>query len=614
MTALRYLIVAAALLFAPAQAKAADPIAWRGWSADLFGQAKAQKRFVLLDLEAVWCHWCHVMEQITYRHPEVVKLIKESYIPVRADQDANPDLGSRYADFGWPATVVFDADGTEIVKIPGFIPPLRMASILHAIIKDPSPDPSVRHAPAFEPSVSAFLSQAQRAHILDIYEKVYDTKHGAWGKNLKFLHPESLDYALDRVRAGDAHFEKRVRTSLDAALVLLDGEWGGIYQYSHKRDWSAPHYEKIMWFQAQSLRLYAEAHALFGEARYLAAARAIARYLTRFLRSPEGAFYASQDADLDKETDGKTFYSLNAAERRGLGRMPGFDKSLYARENGWAVSGLVALYNATNDGALLETALTAARWVRANRGLPGGGFRHGEADRGGPFLADTLAMGRAALDLYGATGDRQWLRVAADAGDFMVATFKDEKGGFITSKTTAAETGVFLKPFLNVDENIRLAHFANLLHRVHGAERYRDMAAHAMRYLTSETIAKLRRFMIGVVGADAALAVEPAHITIVGRKDDPKARALHAAARRLPLHYRRLDWWDRREGPLPNPDVEYPELETAAAFACANQICSLPVFEPAGLPVAVARMMRQRVIRREATLPGAASGQAPPRR
>ncbi|MGI9383737.1 MAG: DUF255 domain-containing protein [Methyloligellaceae bacterium] len=610
----RLLIVAAALLFAPMQGSAADTIAWRGWSADLFSQAKAQKRLVLLDLEAVWCHWCHVMEEITYRHPEVVKLIKESYIPVRADQDANPDLGSRYADFGWPATVVFDADGTEIVKIPGFIPPLRMASILHAIVKDPSPDPSVRHAPEFQPSVSAFLSKTQRAHILDIYEKVYDTKHSGWGKHLKFLHPESLDYALDRVRAGDTHFERRVRASLDAALALIDGEWGGIYQYSHKRDWSAPHYEKIMWYQAQSLRLYAEAHALFGEARYLTVARGIARYLKTHLLAPEGAFYASQDADVDKDTDGKAFYALTAAERGRFGRAPRIDKNLYARENGWAVSGLIALYNVTHDRTLLETALTAARWALANRRLPGGGFSHGKADRGGPFLGDTLAMGRAALDLYGATGGREWLKVAAEAADFMAATFKNEEGGFITSKRPPAETGVFLKPFLNVDENIRLAHFANLLHRVHGAQRHRDVAEHAMRYLTSEAIAKLRRFMVGVLGADEALAVEPAHITIVGRKDDPKAQALHAAARRLPLHYRRLDWWDKQEGPLPNPDVEYPELEKAAAFACANQICSLPVFEPDELPVAVQRMMRQRVIRREAALPDATSGQATPHR
>ena len=610
MTVLRLACLVIAFLIVPIPGAAAEPIAWRGWSADLFDKAKAQKRFVLLDLEAVWCHWCHVMEEITYRHPEVVKLIRESYIPVRVDQDANPDLGSRYADFGWPATVVFDAGGTEIVKIPGFIPPLRMASILYAITKDPSPDPSVRHAPEFEASASTFLSKAQRAHILDIYEKVYDTKHGGWGKHLKFLHPDSLDYAFDRVRAGDTHFEKRARASLDAALALIDEEWGGIYQYSHERDWSAPHYEKIMWFQSQSLRIYAQAYALFGEDRYLKAARGIASYLATFLLSPEGAFHASQDADVDKETEGKTFYAMTAAERRSFGRMPGIDRNLYARENGWAVSGLVALYNATQDRKLLETALTAARWVRANRSLPGGGFRHGAADRGGPFLGDTLAMGRAALDLYGATGNRQWLQVAAEAGDFIAATFKNADGGFITSKTAPAQTGVFLKPFLNVDENIRLAHFANLLNRIHGAERYRAMAEHTMRYLTSDAIANLRRFLIGVMSADEALAVEPAHITIVGRKDDPKAQALHAAARRLPIHYRRLDWWDKREGPLPNPDVEYPELETAAAFACANQICSLPVFEPAGLSVAVERMMRQRVIRREAAISETASGQA----
>lgn len=82
----------------PAKAASEQALAWREWAPALFDEAKRENRFVLLDLEAVWCHWCHVMETTTYVDPQVVRLIREKYIPVRVDQDANPDLSSRYGE------------------------------------------------------------------------------------------------------------------------------------------------------------------------------------------------------------------------------------------------------------------------------------------------------------------------------------------------------------------------------------------------------------------------------------------------------------------------------------------------------------------------------------
>ena len=113
---------------------------------------------MLLDLGAVWCHWCHVMEEITYRDPEVIRLIGERYIAVSVDQDSRPDLSNRYEDYGWPATIVFDADGNEIVKRQGYIPPRPMASMLQAIIDDPTPGPSVLPEEEIVPASSASLS------------------------------------------------------------------------------------------------------------------------------------------------------------------------------------------------------------------------------------------------------------------------------------------------------------------------------------------------------------------------------------------------------------------------------------------------------------------------
>ena len=153
----------AALLVSPLSA--AEDLKWSDWGDNLFARAVAEKRFVILDLEAVWCHWCHVMEKTTYANPEVKESLAAKYLPVRVDQDANPDLSSRYGDWGWPATIVFGPDGTEIAKIRGYIEPERMQALLKAVIDDPSPGPSVGEAFEVKPSTSAFIVKGSNSFI-----------------------------------------------------------------------------------------------------------------------------------------------------------------------------------------------------------------------------------------------------------------------------------------------------------------------------------------------------------------------------------------------------------------------------------------------------------------
>jgi uncharacterized protein len=568
---------------------AADAPAWRDWNGDLFTRAAAEKRFVVLDLEAVWCHWCHVMEKTTYADPKVQDLLSAKYISVRVDQDANPDLSSRYGDWGWPATIVFAPDGTEIAKIRGYIEPERMQALLKAVIDDPSPGPSVGEAFEIKPATSAFLTRQQRAELTRNVDDSYDEKLGGWGESQKYIDADSLDLAVSRAEAGDAAAAKRARQTLDAAIALIDPVWGGVFQYSEAESWSHPHFEKIISFQSQYLRQYSQAYARWKDPKYLAAARDVERYLIGFLLSPEGAFYVSQDADLNHDVDGHKYYALSDPERRKLG-LPRIDTNLYARENGWAISGLVAYYDVTNDPKVLAIAERSAKWVLANRALPNGGFRHGETDRGGPFLGDNVAMGQAFLDLYAATGNRDWLTSAARVGDF-VATFRDETGGFFTSKTSEGNAGVFARPATLIDDQIQVARFMNLLNRYYGNEAYREQAAHAMRYLSAAS-ADMPRPLPGVLLADEYLAVEPTHVTIVGRKDDRRAQALHAIARALPANYKRLEWLDLSEGKLPNADVEYPDLGEPAAFACSNRICSFPAFDAKELLANVEQMAK----------------------
>jgi uncharacterized protein YyaL (SSP411 family) len=199
-------------------------------------------------------------------------------------------------------------------------------------------------------------------------------------------------------------------------------------------------------------------------------------------------------------------------------------------------------------------------------------------------------MGQAFLDLYAATGNRDWLASAAKAGDF-VATFRDEAGGFVTSKTSEGKTGVLAKPAKLMDDQIQVARFMNLLNRYYGNAAYQEQASHAMRYLASAS-AEMMRPLPGVLLADEELAVEPTHMTIVGHKDEPRAQSLHALARALPARYKRLEWLDLREGKLPNPDVEYPDLGEPAAFACSNHICSYPSFNAEELQATVKQMAK----------------------
>src|SRR5580704_13827284 len=215
---LRYAI-AGLLLFlglssaANAQAQP-ERLDWQPWSDAAFAQARAENKFVLLDLEAVWCHWCHVMDDITYQDPIVIRLLKEKYILVKVDQDSRPDISNRYQDYGWPATVVFAADGSEIVKRQGYIPPRPMSSMLQAIIDDPSPGPSVEKEAAFEPASEATIGDPLLTRIQAQFEKQYDQAESGWGFSHKYLDSDSVEYALRLGAAGDAVAAKRAADTL----------------------------------------------------------------------------------------------------------------------------------------------------------------------------------------------------------------------------------------------------------------------------------------------------------------------------------------------------------------------------------------------------------------
>ena len=587
MRLLRSLFAVLLLAVSPGPpAQAADdpkthPVGWQDWGRSVFDRAAREDRYIILHMAAVWCHWCHVMEGTTYRDPAVLKLIGEKFIPVRVDQDSHPELSYRYENWGWPATIMFDKDGNEIFRRQGYLPPELFARLLAAVIEDPSALPTTGPDARPESGVHT-LDAATRTRIEALYREAYDRTHGGFGAVHRFIHGDTVELALVRSRPLKRHadpttYAEMAVTTLAGARRLIDPVWGGMYQYSDALDWSSPHFEKLMNIQRDALRMYVLAYQAAGDASHLAAARDVARWLVERMRAPEGGFYVSQDADVDHETTGKIFYALDAAGRRRF-REPPIDRNLYARETGWAAAGLAALYDVTGERAWRDAATGAIDWAIAHRRAPGGGFGHARATNDDVHLGDTLAIGEAALALYRSTGERRWLRLAIETGRTIDAQFRDRDGGFVVRQPDAGAIGVLGRAVKQVDENVAAVRFFNLLHRYSADATFRAAAEHGMAWLVALT--KSDMVLPGTLLADDELSREPAHLTIVGGKDDPAAQALYAAARRYPTRYLRIEWWDRSEGPLPNPDVDYPELPQAAAFACANGVCSLPVFTP----------------------------------
>lgn len=584
----------------------ASRVAWQQWSDDIFKRAAQEKKLVILDLEAVWCHWCHVMDEKTYNDPEVARIINSKFIAVKVDQDSRPDLSNKYEEYGWPATIFFNWQGGELAKRSGFIEPDEMKALIKRLVANPD---KVEDGGGREVTYSSHdaLPEAARKDLIARHILGYDQKCAGWGTHHKFLDWDSLEYSLILARQGDADARKRVVETLKAHSKLIDPVWGGVYQYSTHGDWDHPHFEKIMQTQAENLRLYALASMVLNQRSYSESAEKIAGYLNNFLKDPGGAFYTSQDADLKPGEHSQEYFDLKDEERRAKG-IPRIDRHIYSRENGWAIAALAYLYMATGKAEYLKSAETAARWIIENRSLAGGGFSHDAKDRGGPFLGDTLGMGRAFIALYQATADGKWLDRAEQAASFIdshfgvaaegasaaqespAATAGGKRAGYLTARQ---RPNVVPAPEPLLEENQMLARFANLLFHYTGKRKYEEIARQSMRYLaTPHILAKRRILVAGTLMADYELTHPPAHITVVGSKSDRAARDLYMAAIRSPNVYKRIDWLDKKEGTLPNLDVEFPDLPKSAAFVCLGNRCSTPAYQPDQLTSLLSRSER----------------------
>lgn len=571
---LRLFFILLCAISAEAETIAINGIKWREWSPAIFEEAKRDGKFIVLDLEAIWCHWCHVMDKVTYANNEVIQKVNKNFIAVKVDQDSNPELSVRYQDYGWPATIFFNPAGEEVLKESGYIEPEDFIRKTSDIIagKKINEDTEDKKQETFAGDV---ITELKSRH-----EKKADLQNGGLLSNHKFLHAFSVELtarnAINNVETQKAH----LALTLDSNLKLIDPVWGGAFQYSTHGDWDHAHFEKIISTQSDNLKLYSLGYSIFKDEKYLKAARAIQKYLSNFLTDPNGAFYTSQDADVVRGEHSEKYFALNDAERRKIG-IPAVDKNIYAKENGFVISALAEGYSFTGEQGMLNAAARAAEWIIEHRMADDGGFRHGEKDSDARYLGDTLSMARAFISLYLTTADKKWLVIAQKSLDFISQNFKhnNRPGLFSISNKTDSR----LPPIQDTEENILGARTYNLLFHFTGNEKYKTMADEIYKFLIQKDIALERSTNPGIILVAEEIQSLPFHITVVGPKGNEDTESLFTQALQLPSVYRRIECWDKQEGSLTNPDVRYPQFNKPAAFVCSSKRCSLPIYKAEGL-------------------------------
>jgi uncharacterized protein YyaL (SSP411 family) len=459
-----------------------EELPWATLSPETFARAKAERKYVVLDGSAEWCHWCHVMEATTYHDPAVRKILDAHFIAVKVDVDSRPDVEERYGDYGWPATVMFSPDADELGKYRGYIEPGKFKGILEDLVASGLAEKKPGDKPAV--ATKAPRTALSEEHLLWIQREIdvqledyYDEDQGSWGRQQKAPLGWNNAWTLRKAAAGDAKAKAQALFTLDQQSKLLDPVWGGIYQYSAARDWDSPHFEKLMTFQAPALDNYATAYQLTKDPKQLARARAMLGFLDRFMKSPEGGFYTTQDADVNAHdrtktfVDGHVYYALDEKGRLARG-LPRVDAHEYGKENGLAISAYCTMYEVTRDPAVLASAEKAARRILTNHATAGGGITHDAVDPEKPakqlYLSDNASFGLALVRLYEVTKNDDYAKRARAIADFMISELVDEdSGGMFASTKDPDAVGVFATRRVPFEDNVvavrMLSHLARTL-------------------------------------------------------------------------------------------------------------------------------------------------------
>src|SRR5271165_6950617 len=334
-----------------------QPIRWHEWGEEAFASAQRDNKPMLLDIGAVWCHWCHVMDRESYEDPAIAAIVNEHFIAVKVDRDERPDIDSRYqaavqtvsGQGGWPLTAFLTPEGkpfyggTYFPPQDGYgRPSFRRVLLSIANAYAEKHGDVVEQAKMVESAIAQSESFAGKdgrvsasviAAIQTSAFRMFDPQHGGFGQAPKFPHPSALDLLIERYarkskspllaqndaremghpsdsRQRDEPLHNLIVTTLEhmANGGVYDQLAGGFHRYSVDERWVVPHFEKMCYDNSELLKNYVHAYQATGSEFFAGVARDIIRWMDEWLSDRErGGFYASQDADISMDDDGDYF-------------------------------------------------------------------------------------------------------------------------------------------------------------------------------------------------------------------------------------------------------------------------------------------------------------------
>jgi len=641
-----------------------NPVDWHPWGEAALTKARAEQKPIFLSIGYSACHWCHVMERESFESPAVAAVLNAHFVSIKVDREERPDLDDLYMDAvqaltgrgGWPMSVWLTPDlepfhaGTYFPPesrggMPGFLPLLtRIAQVWREdrtglVAQAGALAAELRRQAEVQAGVDLPEPGAIEAALAQL-RQAFDGRWGGFGPAPKFPAHLAVELLLARGAAEDRAMAVRTLHAM-AEGGMFDHLGGGFARYSVDGQWLVPHFEKMLYDNAQLASCYLMALQATGEARYGQVARETLDYLLRDLRDPAGGFHASEDADSEGEegkfyvftpaevrealgtpdaerfcaafgiTEGGNFEHgrsvvhrfsapagahLPAAEDRALRERlriwrdarvrPAKDDKVLAAWNGLALSALARGFQVLGEPRYLEAAEACAAFLRRELWREGRllrVWRQGQAHTPG-FLEDYAAVAEGLVDLYEADFDPAWLRWAETLGEGLLAHFQDvPAGGFFSTGADSAELLFRQKPGFDQalpGGNTLAARVLLRLSRHLHREDFRGAAEGTLRCF-GPWLTRAPRAFLGLLGVLDTVLREPLEVTISGQPADPRVAELLREVHRRHLPGRTLSVAAGEELPLHRGRGQ--RAGRVQAYVCRGRTCAAPVASSARL-------------------------------
>lgn len=295
-----------------------NPVHWYPWGKEAFAKAKRENKPVFLSIGYSTCHWCHVMEEESFDNPKIAALLNKYFISIKVDRESRPDVDAIYMEAvmlltgrgGWPMSNFVTPEGKTFLG-DSYFPPEPFKKLLLSVHEVWTQQNALvlKRADEVAAAVNSTQQSSKQIQSLDLnllqqtakqLTESQDRQYGGFGQQMKFPNELLLSYLLESYqRFGDDKALETVELSLQAMAQggIYDQVGGGFHRYATDREWLVPHFEKMLYNQAQLASVYLQAYQLTGKAEYARIAKQTLQYVLNDMQAEKGGFYSATDAD-----------------------------------------------------------------------------------------------------------------------------------------------------------------------------------------------------------------------------------------------------------------------------------------------------------------------------